>query len=216
LVYGQDPRQGYVESNVFYHPEMKFKYPVPTGWKLENSPIQVQMAPEDGNAMIIFTLAKQKTPEEAAQATITDLNLTALENKKVLVNGLPAVALLSQQVSKNEQTGTEQVLKVLSYFIAYNNSVYVFHGVAADANFNNYRNSFETTMANFAPLTEASKLNVRPTRIKIQTVRNTGTLNDAFQYFNVPQSQRKELAFLNNLELSDPVEQGKLIKIFGD
>ncbi|MCA1759346.1 MAG: M48 family metalloprotease, partial [Bacteroidales bacterium] len=27
MVYGEDPRQGYVDSNVFYHPEMKFRFP---------------------------------------------------------------------------------------------------------------------------------------------------------------------------------------------
>ena len=43
MVYGEDPRQGFVESNIFYHPDMKFKFPVPTGWQLLNSPIQVQM-----------------------------------------------------------------------------------------------------------------------------------------------------------------------------
>ncbi len=29
ITYGEDPRQGYVESNAFYHPELKFQYPVP-------------------------------------------------------------------------------------------------------------------------------------------------------------------------------------------
>lgn len=216
MVYGEDPRQGFVEENVFYHPEMKFKYPVPNGWQLVNSPIQVQMAPEDGNAVIIFTLAKQNTPEEAAQTTLKDLELTILESNKTLVNGLPTIATVSQQVSQNQQTGAEQTIKVLSYFITYNNLVYIFHGVAADANFNGYIPTFETTMANFAPLTQPSKLNVRPKRIKIQTVRNSGTLANAFRYFNVPQNQFEELALLNNMELTDQVIQGKLIKTIGD
>ena len=58
IVYGEDPRQGYVESGVFYHPELKFQFPVPTNWQLENSPSQVQMAPADGKALMIFTLAE--------------------------------------------------------------------------------------------------------------------------------------------------------------
>ena len=31
LVFGEDPRQGYVEGNIFYHPELKFKFSVPSG-----------------------------------------------------------------------------------------------------------------------------------------------------------------------------------------
>ena len=71
-------------------------------------------------------------------------------------------------------------------------------------------------MVNFNHLTEPSKINVRPKRIKVQSVQRSGTLADAFRYFRVPQDQFNELAFLNNLELSDQVTSGKLIKIIGD
>ena len=57
LVYGEDPRQGFVENNVFYHPELKFQYPVPSGWQTQNSPQQVLHAPEGGKGIIFFTLA---------------------------------------------------------------------------------------------------------------------------------------------------------------
>ncbi|MEM1003716.1 MAG: M48 family metalloprotease, partial [Bacteroidota bacterium] len=48
LVYGEDPRQGFFENNRFYHPEMKFQFPIPNNWKTSNSPAKVQMAPESG------------------------------------------------------------------------------------------------------------------------------------------------------------------------
>ena len=216
LVYGDDPRQGFVEANIFYHPEMKFKYPIPPGWNLVNSPMQVQMAPENGKAMLIFSLTQQKTLEEASQQTLKDLNLTVLSTKSAIVNKLPAIATVSQQVSQDQQTGQEQVIKVMSYFIQYNNAIYVFHGVASDVDFNSYFRIFESTMVNFDRLTENSKLNVKPKRIKVQTVQRSGTLSDAFKYFGVPQNQTNELALLNNLELSDQVQKGKLIKIIGD
>ena len=156
IVYGEDPRQGFVEANVFYHPQMQFKYPVPQGWKLVNSPMQVQMAPEDGKAVIIFSMAQQKTIEEAAQQTLQQLELTVLDSKKTLVNGFPALATVAQQVSQDQQTGQQQVIKVMSYFIEYNSAIYVFHGVAVEADFNNYFRVFESTMVTFDRLTEAS------------------------------------------------------------
>ncbi len=213
IVYGEDPRQGYVESNIFYHPDMKFKFPIPSGWQLENSPIQVQMASGDGKAAMIFTLAKQKSATEASQATIQGLGLTALESKKLDVNGLPTIAVLSQQVSQNQQTGTEQTIKVLSYFIEYNGAVYSFQGVALDGDFNTHLRSFESTMGRFARLTEPSKLNVEPQRIRVKQVKDSGTLAKAFKYYGVPQNQMDELALLNNMELSAHVPQGKLIKV---
>lgn len=216
LVYGEDPRQGYVEANVFYHPEMKFKYPVPPGWQLQNSPIQVQMAPADGKAVIIFTMAQQKTLEEATQQTLAGLNLTVLDSKKATVNGFPAIGTVSQQVSQDSQTGAQQTLKVMSYFIQYNGAIYVFHGVAADADFNSYYRIFESTMVNFNRLAETSKLNVKQKRIKVVQVPATGTLSQAFKNLKVPESQMTELALLNNMELTGQVTKGKLIKIIGN
>jgi predicted Zn-dependent protease len=216
MVYGEDPRQGYVDGNVFYHPDMKFRFPVPAGWKLENSPLQVQMAPEDGRAMMVFMLAQQKSAQEAAEATLQELNLTVLETKRETVNDLPAVAVISQQVSQNQQTGQQQAIKVMSYFIEYSGQVYVFHGVSSDVDFNSFARLFESTMASFNRLTDAARLNVQPTRIRVKKVQQNGTLADAFRYFGVPQSQMNELALLNNLELTERIQSGKLLKIIGE
>lgn len=216
MVYGEDPRQGYVEGNVFYHPDMKFRFPVPAGWQLQNSPLQVQMAPQDGRAMMVFMLAQQKTAAEAAQVTLEELGLTVLESKRETVNGLPAVAAISQQVSQDQQTGQQQALKVMSYFIEYGGQVYVFHGVTSDVDFNSFARLFESTMKSFNRLTDASKINVKPKRIRVKRIQQNGTLADAFRYFGVPQSQMNELALLNNLELSDRVQSGKLIKVIGE
>ncbi|HSH19532.1 MAG TPA: M48 family metalloprotease, partial [Draconibacterium sp.] len=213
IVYGEDPRQGFVEGNFFYHPDMKFKYPVPAGWQLQNSPIQVQMAPADGNALMIFTIAPQKTLKEAGQKTLQDLNLTVLDSKQTTVNGFPAIAAISQQVSQNQQTSAQQVIKVMSYFIEFNGNILAFHGVAAEENFNTYYRTFETTMSNFDRLNDPSKLNVQPERIKIVSVPVSATLSQTLKTFNVPDIQMKQLALLNNLELTDKVEQGRLIKI---
>lgn len=216
LVYGEDPRQGYVDGNVFYHPEMKFRFPVPAGWALENSPIQVQMAPGDGSALVIFTMAQQQAAAEAAEKTLADLGLSLLDSKRTTVNGLNAIATVSQQVSQNQQTGQQQAIKVLSYFIEYEGAVYVFHGVSADANFNSYFRIFESTMINFNRLTDPQKLNVKPKKIRVREVKQSSTLANVFRNFGVPQDQMNELALLNNLELTSQVKAGKLIKIIGE
>jgi len=94
--------------------------------------------------------------------------------------------------------------------------IYNFHGVSSEADFDKYQPVFESTMTGFSKLTESSKLNVKPQRISIKTVQRTGTLTDVFKYYKVPGNQMDELALLNNLELTDQVNKGKLIKIIGD
>ena len=103
IIYGDDPRQGYVENSQFYHPELKFQYSVPRGWKTVNSPQQVQMAPEDGKAMMILTLGQGNSLEEAAQKFLTDNKLTLFESQKTTVNGLTALAMISDQIPEQPQ-----------------------------------------------------------------------------------------------------------------
>jgi predicted Zn-dependent protease len=216
IVYGEDPRQGYVEGNIFYHPELKFRFTFPAGWKLENLPTQVNVAPQDGKALMIFTLSGQKSLQEAAQATVKELNLTLVESRNTTVNGMPGIATVSKQVSQDQTTGQQQTLMVLSYFIDYNSTFYVFHGVSSEADFNSYLKLFESNMMSFSKLTDASKINIKPKRILVKTVQRAGTLGDAFNYYQVPENMRAELALLNNMELTDKVTTGKLIKIVGE
>jgi len=216
IVYGEDPRQGYVEGNIFYHPELKFKFSFPSGWQFENLPTQVNMGPEDGKALMVFSFAMQKTLQTAADSTLKQLGLTLLSSEKKTVNGMPAIATVSKQTSKDESTGQEQTIKVLSYFIDYNGTFYVFHGVTAEADFNTYNKVFESNMTTFNKLTDPTKLNVKPKRIIVKKVERAGTLAETFTNMGVKKTQMDEFALLNNLELTDKVQVGKLIKIIGE
>jgi predicted Zn-dependent protease len=212
MVFGEDPRQGYVEGNTFYHPEMAFQFPFPAGWELENSPIQVRMGPPDRDALLIFTLAQQPSLDQAAQTTLRQLELDVLDSRRTTVNGMPAIATLSTQTSQG-QGGQQQVIRVLSYFIDDQGTYFVFHGVSAEANFQKYAGAFEATMTNFNKLTDRAKLNVQPQRIRIRKAPRAGTVADALRALGVAQDQLERYAFLNNMGLNDQVPAGRLLKI---
>jgi predicted Zn-dependent protease len=216
IIYGEDPKQGYVEGNTFYHPELKFKFSFPDGWKLENSPLQVSITPSDQKALMLFTMSNQKTLESAVDTTIAQYRLTLQGSKRVNVNGLPAIMTQCKQVSQDQSTGATQTNMVLSYFISHGGLIYVFHGVSTEADFNTYASTMNSSMTTFSALTDASKINVKPQKVQVVKVQRTGTLSDAFAYFRVPQKQYNELALLNDVELTDQVPVGKLIKIIGE
>ena len=216
IVYGEDPRQGYVEGTTFYHPELRFNFTYPAGWKYENQPTRVNMAPEDGKALLVFTLSGEKSLQAAADSSISQLGLTAQDAKKTTVDGMPAITVASQQVSQDQQTGQQSSILVLSYFIEYGKNFYVFHGVSSEADFKTYASSLESVMQSFSRLTDASKINVQPKKLHIQKVTSSGTLADAFKQYNVPQDQMSKIALLNNMELTDKVEAGRLIKVIGE
>jgi len=216
IVYGEDPREGYVEGNIFYHPELKFKFSFPSGWQYENLPVQVNMAPEDGKALMVFTFAPYKNLQTAADSTLLQLGLTLVSSEKKTVNGMPAIATISKQVTQDQSTGQQLTNMVLSYFIDYNSTYYVFHGITAETDFTTYKKVFESNMMTFNKLTDPSKINVKPKRILVKKVERAGTLNDVFTSFGVQKKQYDELALLNDMELTDKVKAGKLIKIIGE
>jgi predicted Zn-dependent protease len=213
MVYGEDPRQGYVDGNTFYHPELKFFFSFPAGWRLENSPMQVSIAPGDGKALMLFMFAPGNSLEEAAQNTLQQLDLNVIETNRTRVNGLPAIAALSDQVQQNPNTGEQQTIRVLSYFIDYEGSYYVFHGVSSGADFDTYLRAFETSMAGFDRLADPARLNVQPERIRIRRTERTATFSEILRDFGVPGDKMEEVAFLNNRDLNDRIPAGTLLKI---
>ncbi len=210
LVYGEDPRQGYLENNTFYHPELKFQFPVPQNWQYQNMPAQVQMAPHDGKALMIFTLAQEKSLAEAAAAITKDTSFRLQDRQSTTVNGFSAVTLVGDQ---RAQDGN--IVRSLMYLVQYDNWIYKFVGMSYAQDFNTYRPTFENTMRNFRQLNDASKINVQPERIRIKTVAQNGTLEATLRGFGIPEKRLEELAILNGMELKGQVSKGTLIKTFG-
>lgn len=209
LIYGEDPRQGYQEGNTFYHPDLKFKFPVPTNWQLANSPQQVQMAPKDGKAMMIFTLAPEKTLDAAANKFVTENKLRKKEDTNLTINGFPAKAIVTEQV--NEQGAV--TLNIVTYFIKDGSTIYMFHGLAEPANFLAYKNLFRNTMEGFARLTDQSKINVQPDRIHIESINSPMTLSAALRNAGIKSDRFEEMAIVNGMQLSDQLKRGQLIKV---
>ncbi len=215
MIYGEDPKQGYTDDNTFFHPELKFKFSYPVGWTLTNAPTHVTVQPADGKALILFTLSNQKSLQAAADSTVAQYGLKLQRIEKRTVNGMPAIIALSKQEGK-DQSGAVSVTAVLSYIIEYGSLYYVFHSVAAEADFPNYATIMESSMKTFAKLTDPHRLNVKPKRVNVETVQRAGTLASVFASYGVSQEMMNELALLNNMELNDQVKAGKLIKIVSE
>lgn len=215
LIYGEDPKQGFVENSVFYHPVLKLQFPIPANWAYQNSPDKVQMAPKDGRAMMMLTLAPGKTLQEAGTAILQRYNLQALESKQITVNGLPAVAIVADQkpAQQQQQQQQQQVVRTLSYLIQYNDLIYHMIGVTRSNDFNNFLSLFTSTMGSFKQLTDVAMLNRKPDRIRIKTVKQNATVEQTLRSFNIEQKRLEELAVINGMKLTDRVAQGSLIKV---
>jgi len=208
LVYGEDPKGGYLENSVFYHPELKFQFNVPQNWSYQNTPQQVQMAPKDGKALMFLTLAQGNNLQQAASAALQKFQLQTRESSQVSVNGLQAIAVVADQ---QQQNGA--VIRTLSYFIQYGASIYHIIGVSSLNDFNVYAQYFSNTMQSFRQLNDPSKINKKPERVRVKTVRQDATFEQAMRNYNVPDRRIEEFAILNGMRRTDRVSAGSLIKV---
>lgn len=215
LVFGEDPKQGFLENNVFYHPVLKFEFPVPQDWTFQNTPQQVQMADKNGKALMVLSLAQGESLEAAAQAILENYNLKLVDSKRETVNGLQAIAMVADQQTDQQQQQQQQqpALRTLTYLISYGGNIYTVLGASALADFNNFLPTFTRTMTNFRPLTDPDKLNRQPERIRIKTATQNTTLAQALRDNRMPADRMQELAILNGMELEDRVTKGMLFKV---
>ena len=118
-----------------------------------------------------------------------------------------------QQAQQGQQQAAAPDLKILTYHILYNNLIYKFHGLSKTADFENYYRTFANTMGNFDKLTDQRKINVSPDKIKIVTISRATTLSNVLQPYTSSQEEMEEIAVLNNMELTDRLPAGMLIKV---
>ncbi len=207
IIFGEDPRQGFVEKGYFYHPQLDFQFPVPSEWQVQNTPQVVQMASKDQLAGMQFTLAQQSTARAAADRFITDSKATVTYSDATRVNGLKA------EIRQSKLTTEQGELGVLSYFIEKGGQVYVFHGFAATANFSKYQSSFKRTMAGFDRLRNQAARKVQPARIKVVKTRRATTVNSFLAKHPSKKLKPEQLAILNGMQLSTKLKAGEQIKV---
>ena len=121
----------------------------------------------------------------------------------------------AQQQPQQQQQQSSGAVRTLSTFIQQNNTIYHIIGVTSAADYNAYGQYFMGTMQGFRTLTDASKLNRQPERIRLRTVNSAMTLEQALRSYNVPQARLNEFAILNGMNLSDRLAQGTMIKVTG-
>ena len=209
IVLGDNPRQGFTESGVFYHPDLAFKFHTPAGWQIQNETSQVALIQPDQEAYIVFRISTAATPEAAATEFAGQQGLTVVERGARSVNGREARRVLAEG-----QTQQGQTLRALAYFIEYDDRVYQFQGLTTAARYGTYQSAFERTMTGFDELRDQSKLNVQPTRLTIRPAPRSAPFRTFVDKSALPEGiSDDDLAIINQLELDTSVEQGRSLKL---
>ena len=212
LIYGDDPRQGYVEGQAFYHPDLAFSFVIPSGWKVVNTPAQVIISSPDKKAALL--LQAEKTADDLApyaeKRAASIKGTQFLRNDELQVPGLASHHRLYRiDQEQNSDIGLRlSVIKKGAY-------LYTFSALAAESDFAGYDSPFRMTVRSFANLTDSSHLQRKPSRIRLTEANGRQTLREIFSKAGVKKDLWPALAVSNGMDLGDTPPQGKVIKIVG-
>ena len=207
---GEDPREGFVEGNVFYHPALRFRFPVPRGFKLANQPAQVMMVENQNRAVLGFASTGEKSLEAAAAKILNQRGLRVIERGSMRSGQIAAFAVIADGQAENGQ-----VVRIMFYFVDYRGSIYHFVGYTAPQTFGAFRSVFLQTMQGFGEIQDSRILNREPVRLTLETVSRRARFEDLIPR-NLPAPFKPEdVALLNQVDLKQEIEPGRILKILG-
>jgi predicted Zn-dependent protease len=167
LEFGPDPREGYFEGGVFYHPDLAFRLDFPPGWRTANEKTRVAALHPDQIAQVELGLASERTPEEAAAAFSRLQGISTSGAQRVRLQGLSGVAA---DFSVPRQQGDALVGRAV--FVELDGRVFRLLGVAVESRAGAVRQDVSGFLGSFARLTDRSKIDVRAQRVELVTLRS--------------------------------------------
>lgn len=207
IVYGPNPRQGYVDGLHFYHPDLEFQFPVPDKWQVINTASTVMIISAEKDAIIQFGFVNATSPGRAADKFVADGGARVRRRESSRVNNFSA------EIVESVLEPQGQTLRMVSYFIQKEKSVYAFHGYSLIEKFGAYASSFTRVMTGFDKVTDPVVLSKQPVRLRIEKAPKAGTLESVLGEMGVPSSRTAEFARLNGRTAAERIEKGELLKI---
>lgn len=206
MTFGADPREGYVESGVFHHPELAFRLET-RGWGVVNQRQQVQFIAPDEDAGVILTLDRG-TPRDAASAFVGQEGVRAGQLRATTVNGLEAVTV---PVELDVENGT---LRGEALFVALDGTTFRLLGIAGASAWAARRETATAIQTSFGRETDPAVLDVAPARIDLVEL---GAAMDFTTFLaRHPSSVDDErVALINQVETGGRLDPGLWKRVIG-
>ena len=209
LIYGDDPRQGFVEGNAFYHPQLRFICEFSNGWKVQNAPAQVTILSPDDEAAVI--LQAEKSPDnlsDYAKKKSASLDGGQFVNEQRMnVHGFACVRQVFDVVKPNTET-----LRVQFSFIRNGEWIYTFSALSRAASYGRYTPEFGRIVGSFQELRDPARLNRQPRRLKLVRADGTQSLQQLFERAGMNKDLWPSFAVMNGLGQEAVPPTGQLIK----
>ena len=209
MIYGENPRNGFVEEGRYLHPEMEFFFPVPESWNVINKPTQVILISSENDAVMLLRLDSESTSaRESVQQFLSNNEIEAGDQAPVTtVSGLPAYQATFTITDEGDELG------VNVYAVEYGGRIFRFLNYTELSKFERFQPDFASVTTGFQRLTDERILNINPVRLQIVQVEQNQVFRDILPATLPMDISVDELAILNQVYPDDVIEAGRVLKI---
>ena len=210
VVFGDDPRQGFVDGDTFKHPELEFSLRFPSGWSVHNTPSAVLALEPERKARLQLTMgpAEGRTPSAYLRELAQEAQAEVLGLERETIGGYDAALA---QLRVPTESGP-MLLQLAAIQRQPGGPIFQILGVGAGT-FSTWQPTFVRCMRSFAALRERAALAVQPNRVRVVRVQKRESLAQAVGAFTDVPVPLPTLALLNNLRTDTPLEPGFRLKI---
>jgi predicted Zn-dependent protease len=204
VVYGDDPKEGFVRGRRFFHPKLGFTFTAPDGFALENTPQAVLGATASGREALRLDTARvsalQTLESYLASGWIDGVDKESVES--LVVNGFPAATAIAR--------GAQWSFRL--YAIRFGTDVYrlVFAARTLDPVTDEKFRTAATTFRR-VPINEANE--ARPLRIRMVQVARGDTVDKLAKRMAVGDRALERFLVLNGLTRNAALKPGDYVKI---
>lgn len=208
MVYGENPREGFVDGGRFVHPELEFAYPVPENWRVINQPSQVVFLSPDEDAVVMLQI-----DSEASSARESVDTFTSQEGMTVEQQGSTSENNLDAFQAEAVFDDGEQTLGLLVYALEYSGNIYRFVNYTLRDRYSSYEDDFRRVTSGFDRLRDNRLLNIQPVRMNVITTSRNSRFRDLLPSPLPMDIEPGDIAILNQVHLDDMIQAGTQIKL---
>ncbi len=207
MTYGDDPKEGFVRANKFFHPKLGFTFTAPAGFSLENTSQAVLGASQSGNEAMRLDAVRvpieQSLGQYLASGWIDGVEINSVETLNV--NGFTAATA----VARGEQWSFRM------FAIRFGSDVYRLIFAARELT-PELDKSFREAASTFRRVSSGEAQTVKPLRIRMVKVGFSDTPEKLATRMMVPDRQQELFYILNGLEPGAKLKYGEKVKIIAE
>jgi predicted Zn-dependent protease len=203
IVFGENPRDGFVGDGAYHHPDLSFRFDVPSGWNLFNGRQAVQLQPREGQGLtgLIDLRLDPNEPVAAAREFAGQEGIRPGSIREGSVNGNPAASVGFEATSQDGELAGEMT------WIRHDGRTYAFLALSSPQGWSGFASAARGVVRSFREETDPDILRIQPLTLVV------ADLAEATDWATFLRSYPSEIpdpvvAVINQVREGDTLERG--------